>query len=280
MYADICMEEKGRERRGEERKRKPTISSQILDTPQRRLPVRDGGVHIMLHPLLVDAEPFKRQIPSGAVMRLHWPRQEERALHVQIPDAALHHRQLQRDDAGHLDGAAKGDFAVALGEVEVADAELGAGDVDGEEDPAAAAQVLDVAVAAVLRAAGDGPRTLFADLLLQLAGCGAGVHVLRLRRLGDDTLELGRANELGFATVPLGQDLGGGSTAEDAWMDETGESQVRDVAGGAEDAFKVPDRFRTEFRGWSESLGGDGTGHSLRDLRIWVDLVEKPSPIN
>lgn len=241
------------EREGREGKR--TISSQILDTPQRRLPVRDGGVHIMLHPLLVDAEPFKRQVPSGAVMRLHGPRQEKRTLHVQILDAALHHRQLQRDDAGHLDGAAKGDFAVALREVEVADAELGAGDVDGEEDSAATAQVLDVAVAAVLRAAGDGPRALFADLLLQLAGGGAGMDVLRLRRLGDDALELGRADELGFATVPLGQDFGGGRTAEDAWMDETGKSQVREVAGGAEDAFEVPDRFRTELSRWSESMG-------------------------
>ena len=88
--------------------------------------------------------------------------------------------------------------------MEVADAELGAGDVDGEEDPAAAAQVLDVAVAAVLRAAGDGPRALLADLVLQLARGGAGVDVLRLRWLGDDALELGRADELGFATVPLG----------------------------------------------------------------------------
>lgn len=68
----------------------------------------------MLHALLVDAEALKRQVPARSVVRLHGPRQEERALHVQMLDAALHDGQLQRDDAGHLDGAAEGDFAVAL----------------------------------------------------------------------------------------------------------------------------------------------------------------------
>lgn len=164
-------------------------------------------------------------------------------------DAALHDGQLQRGDAGHLDSAAKGDLAVALGEVEVADAELGARDVDGEEDFAAPAQIFDVAVAAVLRAAGDGPRALFANFVFQLAGCGARVDVLWLGGLGDDALEFGCADEMGFAAVPLGEDFGGGSTAEDAWMYETGEPQMRDMAGGAEDAFEVPDCFSAEIDG-------------------------------
>ena len=158
----------------------------------------------MLHPLLVHAEAFKREVASGPVMRLHGARQKEGALHIQMLDATFHEREFERDDACHFDGAAKGDFAVALGEVEVADGEFGAGDVDGEEDFAAAAQVLDVAVAAVLRAAGDGARALVADLVLERARGGAGVHVLGLGRLGDDALEFGRADELGFAAVPLG----------------------------------------------------------------------------
>lgn len=178
----------------------------------------------MLHALLVDAEALKRQVPARSVVRLHRARQEEGALHVEVLDAALHDGQLERDDTGHFDGAAEGDFAVALGEVQVADAELGARDVDGEEDFAAPAQVLDVAVAAVLWAAGDGPRALLADFVLQLAGCGARVDVLRLGWLGDDALEFGCADEVGFAAVPLGEDFGRRSTTEDAWMDETGES--------------------------------------------------------
>lgn len=88
--------------------------------------------------------------------------------------------------------------------MEVADAELGPGDVDREEDFAAAAQVLDVAVAAMLGTAGDGSRAFFADFFFELAGCGAGVDVLGLRRLGDDALEFGGADEVGFTAVPLG----------------------------------------------------------------------------
>ena len=124
--------------------------------------------------------------------------------------------------------------------MEIANAELGPGDVDWEEGFAAAAQVFDVAVAAVLWPAGYSPRSFFSYFFFQLGGCGASVDVLRLRWLGDDAFEFGCADEVGFATVPFGQDLCGGSTAEDARMDETGESQMRDMAGGAEDAFEVP----------------------------------------
>lgn len=88
--------------------------------------------------------------------------------------------------------------------MEVADAELGAGDVDGQEDFAAAAQVLDVAVAAVLGAAGDGSRAFLADFFFERAGCGAGVDVLGLGGLGDDAFEVGGADEVGFAAVPFG----------------------------------------------------------------------------
>lgn len=115
--------------------------------------------------------------------------------------------------------------------------------MDWEEDFTAAAQVLDVAVASMLWAAGYSPRALFAYFFLKLAGCGASVNVLGLGWLRDDTFEFGGADEVGFAAVPLSEDLGGGSTAEDARVDKTRESKMRDMAGGAEDAFEVPDRF-------------------------------------
>ena len=140
----------------------------------------------MLHPLLIDTESLKRQIPAGSIMRFHGSGQEKGTLHVQILHPTLHHGQLQRDDTSHLDRTAEGYLPVALREVEVADAELGPGDVDGEEDLAASAQVFDVAITAMLRPARYGPRALLAYLLLQLAGCGAGVDVLGLRRLGDN----------------------------------------------------------------------------------------------
>lgn len=127
--------------------------------------------------------------------------------------------------------------------MEIANAELGPGDMDREEDFAPAAQVLDIAIATMLWAAGYSPRALFAHFLFKLAGCGASVDVLGLRWLRDDTLEVGGADEVGFAAVPLSEDLSGRSTAEDARVDETGESEMRDMAGGAEDAFKVPNCF-------------------------------------
>lgn len=197
----------------------------------------------MLHSLLIDAESLKGQIPARSVMGLHRSRQEKRTLHIQILHTTLHHRQFQRDDPCHLNRATERDFAVALAEMEIADAEFGAGDVDREEDFAAAAQVFDVAVAAMLGAAGYSPRALFAHFFLELARRGASMDVLGLRWLRDDTFEFGGADEMGFAAVPLSEDLGGGSTAEDARVDETRKSEMRDMAGGAEDAFEVPDCF-------------------------------------
>lgn len=115
--------------------------------------------------------------------------------------------------------------------------------MDREEDFAAAAQVLDIAVATMLGAAGYSPRALFAYFFFNLVGCGARVDVLGLRGLRDDAFELGGADKVGFAAVPLREDLGGGSTAEDARVDLTRESEMRDMARGAEDAFEVPDGF-------------------------------------
>ena len=120
--------------------------------------------------------------------------------------------------------------------------------MDRKENFAAAAQVLDVAVATMLWAAGYSPRALFAYLFFKLARCGASVDVLRLRWLRDDTFEFGGADEVGFATVPLSENLGGGSTAENARVDETREPEVRDMAGGAEDAFEIPDCFGANKR--------------------------------
>ena len=126
--------------------------------------------------------------------------------------------------------------------------------MDREEDFAAAAQVLDIAVATMLWAAGYRPRALFAHLFFKIAGCGASMDALGFRWLRNDTLKFGGADQVGFAAVPLSKDLGRGSTAKDARVDETGESYMRDMAGGAEDAFKVPNCFSprkgSKVSGW------------------------------
>lgn len=225
--------------------------SEVLDAPERRLAIGDGGIEIVLLAVLVDAESLERQISPGTVMRFHGPGQEERTLHAQVGHAVLHDAELDGDDAGHFDGAAKGDFAVALREVQVADAEFGAGDVHGQVHFAAAAEIFDVAVPAVLGAPGDGPRAFFAHLGFDIPGSAARVHVLRFRGLGNDFFELlrrVRVDELSFTAVPLGEYFGGRGTAQNTRMDKTRKSDMGNVAGGRKDALEVPDGFGA---GWT-----------------------------
>ncbi len=130
--------------------------------------------------------------------------------------------------------------------MQVADAKFGAFDVDGQVDFAAAAEVLDVAVAAVLGAAGDGSCAFLADFGFDVAGSAAGVHVLWLGGLGDDFFEFLRGvgvDELAFAAVPFGEDFGGWGAAKDTGVDETGESDMGDMTGGGKDTFEIPDGF-------------------------------------
>ena len=219
---------------------------EVLNAPQRRLAIRYGRIQIVLLALLVNAEALERQIPPGSIMRLYGSGQEQRALHSQVRHSVLHDGEFDRDDAGHFDGAAKGDFAVALGEVQVANAEFGAFDVHGEVDFAATAEVFNVAVSAVLGAAGDGSRAFFAHLGFDVPRSAARVHVLRLRGLGNDFFEFLRrvgVDELSFAAVPLGENFGRWGTAQNTRVDETRESDMGNVAGGRKDTLKVPDGF-------------------------------------
>lgn len=128
--------------------------------------------------------------------------------------------------------------------MQITDAEFRAFDMDRQVDFASAAEVLDIAIATMFRTAGDRARALGTDLRDDIGGCGlTSVHVLRLGRLRDDAVEGVCTDELAFALVPEGEDVGGGGAAEDAGVDEAGEADVRDVPRGAEDAFEVPDGF-------------------------------------
>lgn len=49
-------------------------ASEILDDTQAALAVRDGGVHVVLFPVLVDAEPFEVDHPARTELRLHGTR--------------------------------------------------------------------------------------------------------------------------------------------------------------------------------------------------------------
>lgn len=69
------------------------------------------------------------------------------------------------------------------------------------------------------------------------------MDVGRVWWLGDDSLEGGGGDQFSFPPVPFCEDLGGGGTAEDTGVDQPGEFDAGDVAGGAVDAFEVPDCF-------------------------------------
>ena len=90
------------------------------------------------------------------------------------------------------------------GKMQVADTELGAFDVHRKVDLAPARQVLDVAIAAMLWTSWNSPGAFFADLVLDVASGAACVHVLRLRRQGDVTVQVGAClDELALSAVPF-----------------------------------------------------------------------------
>jgi len=95
----------------------------------------------------------------------------------------------------------------------------------------------------VLGTTWDRTGSFLADLRLGVFVGTARVHVLRLWGLSDDALERSRLNEFAFALVPFGEDLVGRCAAQNAWVDQACETDAWDVAGRAEDAFKVPDGF-------------------------------------
>lgn len=192
---------------------------QVLEYPEAGLFVCHRHIHVMLLPVLVDREALKRQHSAGAELRFDGARDEDGALHFQVLDPALHQRELERDDAGHLDRAAERDLSVALTEVQISNRELGARDVHGEVGLASARQVLDVAVPAMLGSAGDGAGALSADLGFKVTRGRAGVDIFRFREIGDYAVEGVEFDELGLTAGPLGEDLGGRGTAHDSWVD-------------------------------------------------------------
>lgn len=222
------------------------IPPQILNTPQSRLTIRNRGIKEVLLALRVNRESLEIDMSSRSKIRLHRSRNVNRRFHGQLLDAILHHFEFYGNHTCHFYGAAKGDFAIALGEVEVAHAEFGAGDVDGEVDFRAAGEVFNVAVSAVFGAAWDGSCAFLADLLLQLFVCGAGVHVGGVGGLCYIAVHVcAFGDELVLAAIPFGEDFSGGSAAEDTRVDEAGEADVWDMSGRAEYAFEIPDGFCT-----------------------------------
>lgn len=65
------------------------------------------------------------------------------------------------------------------------------------------------------------------------------MYVLGLRRLCDNAFERGGFDQFGFAGVPCCEELGARGAAQDAWVNESRETDVGEVPGGAEYAFEI-----------------------------------------
>lgn len=93
------------------------VAPEILDHAQTRLAVRDGRVHVVLLAVLVDTEALEVDHPAGAKLRLHGARDVDggfAADHAEFALAVLDDVEFDGDDPRDLDGAAEGDFTIAL----------------------------------------------------------------------------------------------------------------------------------------------------------------------
>ena len=163
-------------------------------------------------------------------------------------DAVLLHAALDEVDAevdvpAHLDGAAEGDLAVTLGEVQVAAGELGARNVHGIEDAAAPGEVLDVVVAAVL-AGRHRAGALPADTLGLTAPQRPGQDPVLERRQRQRRHPVRVAvDQRLLAAVPLRQQRRRRGGAEQPRVRDAGVADPGDVPRRGVLAVEVPDRL-------------------------------------
>src|SRR5690606_18455771 len=154
---------------------------EVLDRVEARVAVGERRVHVGVGVVaVVHGDPDEGQ--ELRVARLDVARHEDGVVVDRVLlHAALDQVDVEVDEAAHLDGAAEVDLAVALAEVQVATGEQGVLHVHRVEDAAAAAEVLDVVVAAVLPGR-HGAGALPGDRLRRRAGGGAGQHAVGERR--------------------------------------------------------------------------------------------------
>ncbi len=214
---------------------------EVVDGVHAGLLVGQRDVEIALRAVVLDRDALEHQVVR--VVRIDRPRLEHGLADAVLVAAALDEIDVHVDPAGHLDRAAEGDLAVALREVQVADDDAAALDIDRQVDAAAAAQVLDVAVAAVLTRR-HGAGTLAPGLLERRALELAENDVLRVRRQRQrrHALRVG-SDQRRLAVVPALEQLMRGQTADDAGVGQAGKAQVGNMPRGGEDAVEIPHRL-------------------------------------
>ena len=214
---------------------------QIFDGIEAGLAISHVCVEIILLAGFVHRYAFEDQVLL--VFRLQCTGLEDGILHAVFGDTALDDVDLDVNPAGHLNGAAEGDFAIALREVQVAHRQTAALDVDREIHLRAAGEIFDVAVAAMF-ARRHGTGGLHCGSLGRIGFHTAHVRGAGRSRCGERryTVGIGRY-QCGLAFVPGVEQGFGGQAADQTGMHDTGETHSRYMARRGIDAFQVPDGF-------------------------------------
>lgn len=83
------------------------IAAKILNNPQTSLAIRNRRIQIMLLAVLINGEPFERQIPAGPELGFHRAGVEDGRLHPHLRHPVFDDCEIECYDARHLDGAAE-----------------------------------------------------------------------------------------------------------------------------------------------------------------------------
>jgi hypothetical protein len=86
----------------------------ILNCSQAGLAESDACVHVVLLAMLINAEAFKVNVPARTELRFNRTRNENGRFAAELGLAVLDNIEFQCDDAGHLNGTAEGNLAIAL----------------------------------------------------------------------------------------------------------------------------------------------------------------------
>ena len=193
----------------------------------------------MLLAVLVHRNTFKNEVLL--IAGRHVAGLEDRVLHTVLLHAVLDQVDADVNPAGHFDRTAEGDFAVALGKVQVAHRQAAAFDIHREEHARTLGQILDVAVTTMLawrHCAG----TFIGYFGGFVSGGAANVGRWRVRRIGQAwyPVRIG-VDQCLLAGVPLIQQLLRGQAADQAGVHQADKLNAGDMAGLGIDAVEVPD---------------------------------------
>jgi len=162
----------------------------------------------MLLAVLVHTESLEVYVSARAELGLDSTWDVDRTLHVQLLHTVLHDVELERNAACDFNRPTERNFTITLGEMEIADAELSALDVDREVDFRATGQILDVAISSMLWATRDRACAFLPDLRLDLIRCAPSVDILRLWWLSDISIHVRACrDQFSFSSVPFVKNL-------------------------------------------------------------------------